>query len=703
MLDPQTSLPELRQELRLFKGPTTNKGEPCWLIYDPIRHRYFRLTQEIFQTLQHWDSRTVESLKSTVEHTHKRTLTDSEIAELIKFLHTNNLTETSASGDSKDYADQIAAASTTFWKKTIHSYLFFRIPLVRPDRFLQATLPAVSFLYSRVTLRIIAAFSLLGLYLASRQWETFKATFLDFMSFEGAIYYALSLVFVMTLHELGHAYTATRHGVRVNTMGVAFMVMMPLLYTDVTDAWRLKSRRKKLAIDAAGMGVELILAGLATLLWVFLPDGHMRSIAFTIATTSWILSLFVNLNPFMRFDGYYILADAWGFPNLMPRAFAMGQWWLREVLFGIGRPPPEKFPPGTRKALIFYAIGIWIYRLILFLGIALLVYHFFFKALGVILFLVEIIWFIALPIYREIMEWWTMRKDIVKTNRSLITASVVALILMLAFMPWNGTVAIQAVASAKTETQVFPPQAAYVSKVHVREGQKVNKGFVVAELTSPDLNFEVTQTQKEIALLEARRARIAGDRRDRLKLDIILSELDAKKNKLDGLKRELNLLTLRAPFTGVIKDLDVDLTVGQWINQDTAIARLVAPGTLEARGYVDENDAWRLEQNDLATFIPEDPLVATRSARLVEVSKVGVNNLDLPYLASVYGGEVASELNADNEIVPRRGQYLVRLALDESGWERSLRGTVHLAGKPESFAAAAWRRVLQVIVRESGV
>lgn len=699
----QNSLPDLRQDLRLFEGAPTNKGEPCWLIYDPVRHRYFRVTQDIFEVLNLWRSGTVASLKERALNELKREITNKDIDDLIKFLYANNLTDTSASGDAKDFSDQIGATKKAPWRAVIQSYLFFRIPLVRPDRFLRATMPFIEVFYSKTAHAIIAAFSLIGVYLASRQWETFQATFLDLLSLEGAVYYGLSLIFVKTLHELGHAYTATRYGVRVNTMGVAFMVMMPLLFTDVTDAWRLKKRREKLAIDAAGMTVELMLAGFATFLWAFLPDGHLRSIAFIVATTSWMMSLFVNLNPFMRFDGYYILGDAWGIPNLQPRAFAMARWWIREKLFQLGHPPPEKFARTTHRALIAYAIATWIYRVILFLGIALLVYHFFFKALGIFLFVIEILWFIVLPVWRELKEWWDMRTDILQTKRSWITGGVVAAMLLVAFIPWSGTVTFQAVAAAERETQVFSPRPAYVRMIHVVNDKRVDKGDVIAELASPDLDFEITQTQREIALLEARQARIAGDIQDRLFSEVIASELSSKRQQLEGLRREQRLMMVRAPFTGTIKELDTDISAGQWIDHVTPIARIIAPGAVEARGYVDENNAWRLGEDNGALFVPEDALMEKTTGTLTEISKVGVDRLDLPYLASVFGGDVAAERNRDGTVVPRNGQYLVRLTLDNANWPRATRGTVHLSGKSESFAAAVWRRVLQVVVRESGV
>ena len=159
------------------------------------------------------------------------------------------------------------------WLSTImHSYLFFRIPLFRPDRFLRKSWWMVRPLFTRTAVWIYVLMGLAGLYLVSRQWEQFTGTFQYMLSWQGAAFYGASLVIVKSLHELGHAYMSVRYKLRVPTIGIAFMVLMPVLYTDTSGAWRLRSRRQRLMIDGAGIFVELALAAVATLLWVFLPD-----------------------------------------------------------------------------------------------------------------------------------------------------------------------------------------------------------------------------------------------------------------------------------------------------------------------------------------------------------------------------------------------------------------------------------------------
>ncbi|MCX5728512.1 MAG: peptidase M50, partial [Nitrospirae bacterium] len=281
-----------------------------------------------------------------------------------------------AQGGYRAYAAQAEAVRPQWLMWLVHHYLFFQIPLVRPDRFLRATLPFVEWLFSKSVAWIIALIGLAGVYLVSRQWDVFTATFLHFFTPRGLALYALSLAIVKVFHELGHAYTATRYGCRVPTLGIAMLVMVPMLYSDTSDAWKLTSRRQRAAIGAAGMIVECALAALAIFAWNFLDDGMARSLVFIVATTSLMAGAAINLSPFMRFDGYFVLSDWLGIPNLQERAFAFGRWQLRRLLFGLDMPMPVPVAAAQRRFLVCFAWGVWAYRFMLFLGIALMVYHY---------------------------------------------------------------------------------------------------------------------------------------------------------------------------------------------------------------------------------------------------------------------------------------------------------------------------------------
>jgi len=228
-------------------------------------------------------------------------------------------------------------------------------------------------------------------------------------------------------------------------------------------------------IGAAGMITELAIAAICTFLWSFLPEGPLRSAAFIIATTGWVMTLAVNLNPLMRFDGYYLLSDLLGVHNLQERSFTFAKWKLRRLLFGLRDPPPEGVLPSLQTKLTIYAWSTWIYRFFLFIGIALLVYHFFFKALGLLLFAVEIMWFIVLPIMRELIVWWSMRSTALKTRRFVVTATSVCVLLGLAFIPCSGRVSFPAILQSAQYATVYAPEPGRIVDVFLKRNQRVKR------------------------------------------------------------------------------------------------------------------------------------------------------------------------------------------------------------------------------------
>lgn len=696
-------LPPLRDDLTLQQGAASITGEPRWLIYDRVRHKYFEITEPAFELLSSWSDSSRGALKRDCQNRFDRRVSDEEIDGLVRFLQANELTLEPDGGDSKAYLETAMRARQNPLMKGVHGYLFIRFPLLRPARFLQSTLPIVMPFYSRTMVWITILTGLAGLYLVSRQWDQFTHTFLHFFSMEGAMYYAISLVFIKTLHELAHAYTATRYGVRVPTMGVALMVLFPVLYTDVTDAWRLKSKRQQLHIAGSGIIVELAIACFATLAWAVLPDGPGKSIAFTLATSSWILSLAVNLNPLMRFDGYYLLADLWGISNLQARSFAIGRWWVREALFGLGQPAPDRFSERTRNLLVVFAISVWIYRFFLFLGIALVVYHLFFKALGVILFAVEILYFIILPVMREMLNWWVIRDEIMKSKRAAVSLAGVVLLVLLAVVPWRGTVEIPAILEADVEASVYAEVSGRVEAIHVKDGETVELGQVLVTLGSGEIEHSKRLTEQKLKLTEERLARVAGGGTELRNGAVLESELAALREEKLGHQRELDRLIVRAPVAGRVRDLNGLIHPGRWVKKDDFIMHVVDVGGAKLRGVMREDDLARITVGLEGRFIPDDPGLRSVPVSLSDVSVAGESELKNNYLSSTFGGSVAVERMADGKLSPLSGVHVVRFSTDAAAPGTVLRGVVHLKGKAESLAAGIWRQVLRVAVREASL
>ena len=410
-----------------------------------------------------------------------------DVSAVIQFIAHNQLTRPTSADQARQMAQLWQTRQGTWWRWLLHHYLFFRLPLVRPDRWLERMLPHVAIFYAPLFRRLTLLALLLGLGLVYRDWDRFSATLVDTFSFEGLLGYGVTLTVVKSLHELGHAFTAKRHGCRVPAMGVAFLVMWPMAYTDTNEVWKLADRRKRLAVAAAGISTELSLAAWATLFWGVLPEGGLKAAAFMLATTVWVATLAINSSPFMRFDGYFLLSDWLDMPNLHGRAFALARWDLRERLFALGEPKPEFFPPAREKALILFAWATWLYRLMLFLGIAVLVYHFFVKALGILLFAVEIGWFVLLPVWSEVKAWRTRWPAIRASRRFRRCLAGLGVFLVLFVLPWPARLSASGLLRPAEVFAVYAPAGAQVVALPVANRERIEADQLLIQLASADL------------------------------------------------------------------------------------------------------------------------------------------------------------------------------------------------------------------------
>ncbi|MEI7381046.1 HlyD family efflux transporter periplasmic adaptor subunit [Pectobacterium versatile] len=696
-------LSPLRDELILHAGPANRDGSPSWTLEDPLRGLYFRIGWAEMAMLSRWSMGNAAQIVAEVNQTSALTLDDSDVQYFNRFLQANSLTRVSGDEAMAQFARQVEQSRVSIWRKLLKNYLFFRIPLWHPDRFLGATLPWIEPFFSRTFLKLTLLVAVLGLFLAGRQWETFKHTFLHFFTLEGAALAGLTLCFTKILHEFGHAYTCKRFGARVATMGVAFLVMMPVLYTDTSGSWKLTRRRQRMAIGAAGMMTELVLAAWATLAWSFLPDGMLRSAAFMLATTTWIMTLAINLSPLMRFDGYFLLSDGLQMPNLQNRGFAIGRWQMREWLFGLGDAPPEHFPRWLQRTLVGYAFAVWIYRFFLFTGIAILVYHMTFKLLGMLLFAIEIGYFVVMPVVNEVREWSQRRKDYRMNRNMTTTLTVSAVVLLLLMIPWQRGVYAPALLRAEQQSSLYMPVPAMIQRIDVQVGQPVHAGQTLFTLSSDALAHERQQLERQIATLswqstfQVFNKEAAGDHQR------VKQEHEAALQKLQVLQRQSEQLTVRAPIDGVVADMATPLETGEWLGQGEWLAVVTKPtgGLVEA--FVSEKDWQRLRTGAKGTFYLQDVSRSSLPLTVVEIARTATRDLNAaPELASIYGGDIATLSDAQRKLHPEQAVYRVLLSLpdDYRAQPQVLRGTVVMDGEAQSLLIRGWKVVSAVLIRE---
>ncbi|MBB2494495.1 HlyD family efflux transporter periplasmic adaptor subunit [Aquipseudomonas ullengensis] len=697
MLDPaDLPTPAMREDLRLSEVAAGANGEPGWVIHDTVVNRFYRIGWLEFECLLRWERTPRQICQDIAAQTPLRPEPE-QVLGLRQFLEQHQLLRPDAAAVARLQARSEGNQWLT-WNWWLHHYLFFRVPLLHPQTHLQKLAGALGWLFHPFTAWLVILLSTLGVILVLQQWDTFTHAVVESFSTEGLLSFALALILAKTLHELGHALVATRLGLRVAHMGIAFVVLWPMLYTDTGESWKLRSSRQRLAIASAGILTELAIAGLATLGWALSEPGVLRNALLYLATTSWILSLALNASPFMRFDGYFILSDLLDFPNLHERSSALARTTLRRNLLGLDEPWPEPFAPSQRRLLVAFAIITWLYRLVLFLGIAVAVYLMFFKLLGIFLFIVEISWFVVLPVWRELKHWWAARERVPGRRKHLFWA-LLALVLLLLAIPWRSQVHGDGVARAEQQLRVFSPYPAQLQTL--RPSGPVRSGDSLVVLDEPDISARMLGNQASLDSYQARLKGLLADPRGLAQQNATLQRLDVESQEIRAARSEMARLSLRAPFAGVWRDVNPDWQPGQWVGSREALGVLVDPRHWQVDAYVEQDQVHRLATGSPVRFYPvgrPQPI----SGKVIAIGSTRVNQLSHPMLASRYGGPITTAGHGDG-MTPTESLFHVLVQLDDApvGLQET-RGRVQIEGARRSLLGEGLTYTLAILLRESG-
>jgi putative peptide zinc metalloprotease protein len=235
-------------------------------------------------------------------------------------------------------------------KFTPMQLLFFKFKLFNPDYWLTRTLPYLRWIWTRSCFWVVCGLltwaTIIGLSQRAKILFTWQELWQHYQT-SLMLPFGLLAMLVVTLHELGHAFTLKHYGGIVPEVGLMFMFFMPAAYTNTTDSYSLIKRSQRVLVVGAGLLVQVIVAALALGLW------NVTGVGTWLHTTSYLLmmsalfTIALNLNPLAKFDGYYLAVAITGINNLRSRSFNLYAHWFR------GLPTGEK--PRERWILAAYA------------------------------------------------------------------------------------------------------------------------------------------------------------------------------------------------------------------------------------------------------------------------------------------------------------------------------------------------------------
>ena len=697
-------LPLIREDLNLHLSSTSSYGCPSWTIHDPVRNKFFQIEWRVYEVLRHWKKGTAKLIAEEVNRSTSLEIDENFIKDVESFFRLNQLFQANDNQSIKNLINHNKNMKRSLLKWLLHHYLFFRIPLFKCDAFVTSMLPRVRFMFSGwfLALNIFSLF--LGLFLVAQQWDIFISHFLELFSLEGVLIFLVTLVFVKMAHEFGHAFTAKHFGCKVPVMGVAFLVLWPMFYTDTTESWKLRYQSQRFKIASAGVIVELMFAAFATLVWSFLPSGMLRDVAFIMATTTWVSSLVINASPFMKFDGYYLLSDYLNIVNLHERSGNLARWWLREKLFDLGEERPEIFPKRKELLLIIFAFSVWVYRLILFFGIALLVYSFFVKILGIFLFFTEIIWFVIRPVWLEVKEWRLRKQLIVAKTRVWFLLLPLLLIIISLFVPWRGSISLNSVIEADPYKVIYVKTNGRLEKFISTEGVSIKKDELIVKFKNPKLDFMLKKLNNKINVKKGILQLSAFDKKTWNKNAIIAAKLANLETERTALQKKINRLNIYAPIDGMSSDISRDLLVGQWLSGGQRLFAIKGLDGFKVTAYLNEEDVSKVETGGSCVFRLAQRDFKKYICSLREIGRSSENIIDEKMLATLYGGDVSANYERDI-LVPNRSVY--KLVADIKNTDLKLnyktKGIIQVDTVSRNLINRFWYWFVSVIIREGGM
>lgn len=704
-MEKETPLPLLRPDLKIVTGPADTDGAPTYTIYDPVPRKYSKVRWAEALILERLRKpTTLHELNEDLQKNTTLRISDEELQTFISKAVSSGLTTSTLTLPMEILMGQAAMRKAGLIKWGLKNYLYIRIPLIKPDKFLTDTLKFFKLFTSGIAMTIYALFGFFGIGFLVQNWAAYINTFPYFFNSLGVFWYAASIIILKIIHEFAHAYTAKNTGIRVPVMGIAFMVLWPVAFCDVTDAWKIKSRKTRFKIAAAGIATEIVIAGIALVGWGMSGPGLFNSVCFVVSSVTLLSTLIVNLNPAMSFDGYYMLMDMWGVDNLRLRAFGVTKWLYRKHLFGFDSPAPESgLTPRRITAYTIYSVYAWMYRLVLYLGIAVLVYYKFTKTLGILLFSVEIWWFVVKPFVMEFSSVAGMRSRIRMTPFLSTVLGLLFISFAWAALPLERSIKVPAIIMPESLQIVYAPTHGAIRNIHVKKGDNVTEEQHIVDVVSWELNTQEKELQEQLALLEIERDNLELYDVGRAYLPQKLDQIQQTTTRLKGLEKEKEKQSIHAEISGKIIWWDDTLRDGRYVRENDILGRIANPQKIMIRAFVSEDQVSEISLSDQGVFQPISSASSVHG-RIIGISPAKTEHMEHVALTSIANGVIPVVPDANGRMRLLDSYYAVELAPSPDSPRLLLgqSGMVRLTTKPRSLLLSWTRKAYRVILRESG-
>ena len=676
-------LPPIRRDLNFT--PHLQHGQLWYAVEDPVTGRFLRLGRQEYLAAMQFDGvknasailESARAIEPSIE------LTEEDIATLLTWLLRVGFI---ANPQAAKQAPAVAKPLTT---KSIWDPLGARFPLI-PGAIVEAVANALRPLTSIpaaicfALLLVVAGATLIA------NWEKYLLYAGKLFVAEGRVWWIVAWLLLKLVHEVGHAVTAVRAGSQIRSAGISFFFFAPVPFIDVSDLWSISNRWQRMLCSAGGILFEVAVSAIAVFVAFTAENDSLRYLACAIVTTGTITTVAFNANPFIRFDGYYILADLLQRSNL----WADGQSALKAAIQRLLNPFTPSVEP-IHPAFVAYGIVCAFYRFAMLIGVAvwaLLVW----QGYGLIV--------IAWAVYAWFLSPFLKKRAAAKTGAPPVPTSapaensalwrkwwqpalVCTLIGIALWLPSPVQPSVPGIVTLGEPTIARTEVDGVLSAVHVNDRDQVAVGDLIAELDNPQLLLSLQLKRTEVAAIEESIS-VFRARGEIAYLQSESAKLTSLKEQLAQLESNVSKLQIRAEVAGTILANDLQRQLGRHFKPGEPLTMIAQPDQLEIKLSASQADHLSMRNSEGRTVRVTSSANKAYSGCVEKIDMRGSDRLAEPSLAATYGGPITvaigSKQSDEGGFKLPTPRFEVRIKMDANNSAGLVPGQLAWARIPDS-------------------
>ena len=647
----------------------TYRGVLWYVLYEPFTNQYYRLPRGAYDFVSRLtpDKTVGEVWSSMLKNGEGEMPGQGEVIEMLAQLYQANMLMYTGVDDGTKLFERNRKQKQKKVKASLLNIFFLKIPLFDPDALLNRLRWLIVILLSKPFALVWLATVVVALKYGIENFDALRDQSSGFLSPSNIGWVYACTVFVKLLHEFGHASVVKRYGGEVHTLGVMFMLLVPLPYVDATASWSFRKKSKRALVGAAGMLTEFFIAAVALIIWANLGGGLAKNIAYNVVVMASVSTVLFNINPLMRFDGYYILTDLLDMPNLQQNSVKHLKYLLERYVFF--KRDAEVVAETWFERFIYsiYGVASSIYRVFLFTGfIVAISQHYLILSfiMGALLCLTMVV----MPVGKFFKYIFSSPALALVRNRAVIVTLLVfgTVFFALFYIPVPDSFKAPGVLEASRYENTTVGEGGVVLGVYKGENANVKKGDTLMVLENRELDFAIDEKRAQVN--ESLQMYYQA-------LDVAPENMYPIKKRIGVLKQELadllqrrDELTLVSSMDGIWDVKKPAEYVGRFLQRGDSVGMVLDTTSFDFLAVVSQEEVSRLFVDDMRhvsvrlngdafTEIPVENVSAIPAAR---------DRLPSAALGWLGGGEI--ETRAGGEDFGERTAepvYLVRASLKD--------------------------------------